>query len=96
MLFGVVTDPAARTIAGCRVTLKHNATGSSREYVTDERGVYFFTFLPPGAYTMQFQADGFKQYQDTDVRVQVAQVSPDSNGHRKCEGNAGISGLRGS
>jgi hypothetical protein len=75
VLFGVVSDPAARTISGARVTLKHNATGASREYVTDERGVYFFTFLPPGAYTMQFEADGFKKYQDADVRVQVAQVT---------------------
>ena len=48
---------------------------SSREYTTDERGVYFFTFLPPGTYTLSLQSAGFKQYQDTDVRIQVAQVT---------------------
>jgi hypothetical protein len=74
VLFGVVSDPAARTVVGAEVTLKNNATGASREYITDERGVYFFTFLQPGSYTVQFKANGFKQYQDSDVRVQVAQV----------------------
>ena len=75
VLFGVITDPAARTILGARLTLRNEATGATREYVTDERGVYFFTFLQPGNYSLQLQADGFKQYQDNDVRIQVAQVS---------------------
>ena len=75
VLFGVITDPAARTVVGARATLRNNATGASREYVTDERGVYFFTFVAPGMYTLTLQATGFKQYQDTDVRIQVAQVT---------------------
>jgi hypothetical protein len=75
VLFGVITDPAARTVVGAHVSLRHNSTGATREYVTDDRGVYFFTFLPPGVYTVQFQADGFKQYQDADIRIQVAQVT---------------------
>jgi hypothetical protein len=75
VLFGVITDPAARTVLGARVTLKNEATGATREYTTDERGVYFFTFLPPGRYNLNLHADGFKQYEDNDVRVQVAQVS---------------------
>ena len=75
VLFGVITDPAARTVVGARATLRNNATGSSRDYITDERGVYFFTFLPPGNYTLSLQSAGFKQYQDTDVRIQVAQVT---------------------
>ena len=37
--------------------------------------MYFFTFLPPGNYTLSLQSAGFKQYQDTDVRIQVAQVT---------------------
>ena len=75
VLFGVITDPAARTVVGAKATLRNNATSSSREYTTDERGVYFFTFLPPGTYTLTLQSPGFKQYQDTDVRIQVAQVT---------------------
>ena len=74
VLFGVVSDPAARMIVGAQVTLKNNATGASRDYITDERGVYFFTFLQPGEYTVQFKANGFKQYQASDIHVQVAQV----------------------
>jgi hypothetical protein len=75
VLFGVITDPAARTVVGARAALRNNATGASRDYVTDERGVYFFTFVAPGTYTLTLQATGFKQYQDTDVRIQVAQVT---------------------
>jgi hypothetical protein len=75
VLFGVISDPSDRTVVGASATLRSNTTGATREYATDDRGVYFFTFLQPGNYTLEIQAPGFKSYKDSDVRVQVAQVT---------------------
>jgi hypothetical protein len=74
VLFGTITDPAARTVMGAHVRVS-NATGVSREYKTDGRGVFYFTFLPPGVYTLHVDAEGFKSYEDHDVTVRVAQVT---------------------
>lgn len=75
VLFGVVSDPSTRAIMRANVKVENKATGQAREYVTDERGVYFLTFLPPGDYTLHIECPGFKSYHDSDVRVQVAQVT---------------------
>src|ERR1700694_768945 len=73
VLFGVVTDPSGSSIKGAKVTVRNNATGASRQYISDDRGLFYFTLLPPGNYEMTTQATGFKQYQDPVIRVQVAQ-----------------------
>jgi hypothetical protein len=75
VLFGVVTDPSGSSIRNAAVVLRNNATGASRQYSTDERGLFYFTLLPPGSYQMTTEAAGFKQYQDPVIRVQVAQVA---------------------
>ena len=75
LLFGVVTDPSGSSIKGARVQLRNNGTGATRQYLTDERGLFYFTLLPPGSYEMTTEALGFKLYQDPVIRVQVAQVA---------------------
>ncbi|HUS05568.1 MAG TPA: TonB-dependent receptor [Bryobacteraceae bacterium] len=75
LLFGVVTDPSGRAIIGANISLRNQATGAERKYVTDERGLFYFTVLPSGRYHIDLESPGFKHYQDADVRVQVAQVA---------------------
>src|SRR5436190_146519 len=75
VLFGVVTDQSESSIIGAKVVVRNTATGATRQYTTDHRGLFYFTLLPPGMYSMSVEAPGFKQYQDTSVRVQVANVA---------------------
>ena len=74
VLFGLVSDPSGSSIRGARLRLKNNATSQTREYISDDRGLFYFTLLPPGGYQVTVEATGFKQFQDPNVRVQVAQV----------------------
>jgi Carboxypeptidase regulatory-like domain/TonB dependent receptor/TonB-dependent Receptor Plug Domain len=74
VLFGVVTDQSGSTVRSAKVLAHNAATGAIREYSTDERGLFYFTLLPPGQYTVTVEAAGFKQFSDTNIRVQVAQV----------------------
>ena len=74
-LFGVVKDSTGGVIANCRIRVQNRATGVAREQATDGNGLYHFEVLPPGEYELTAEAPGFKQFRDSQVRIQVAQLS---------------------
>lgn len=74
-LFGVVKDPSGAAMAGSKVTLKSLDTGAVREQSSDAKGLYHFDLLAPGHYELTVEAAGFKQFRDSRVQVQVAQLS---------------------
>src|SRR5437763_425774 len=74
-LFGVVRDSSGGSIENSKVRLQNRATGAIREKITDVKGLFFFEVLPPGEYQMTVEAAGFKQFRDSQVHVQVAQIS---------------------
>jgi hypothetical protein len=74
VVFGVVKDPSGASIAGAKVQLRNEDTGVTRELKADDKGLFYFMLLPPGTYGFVVEAEGFKQYRDSHVRIQVAQV----------------------
>lgn len=74
VVFGVVKDPSGSAIAGATVHLRNEANGGTRDLVSGENGLFYFTLLPSGSYEFIVEAAGFKQYRDSHVRIQVAQV----------------------
>src|SRR5258706_2960153 len=74
-LFGLVRDASGGSIVASKVRLQNRGTGAVREQVTDGKGLYQFEVLPPGEYELTVEAVGFKQFRDSKVRVQVAQIS---------------------
>ena len=67
-LVGTVTDPSGAVVSNATVTLKSNATGETRTTTTSSNGLYRFSLLSPGSYTVSVTAQGFSN----DVkRVQV-------------------------
>src|SRR5665213_4471241 len=74
VVFGVVKDPSGAAIAGANILLRNEATGISRELQSNDSGLFYFTVLPSGSYEFTVEAAGFKQYRDSHVRIQVAQV----------------------
>ena len=45
---GIVSDAQQGVLPGATVTLKHTATGLTRETATDGNGRYVFSSMPPG------------------------------------------------
>src|SRR2546425_1275798 len=74
-LFGLVRDDSGGSIVASKVKLQNRATGAAREQVTDAKGLYQFEVLAPGEYELTVEAAGFKQFRDSQVRIQVAQIS---------------------
>src|ERR1043166_8758782 len=74
VLFGLAKDPSGAIVPGAKVQLRNEDTGVTREVVADVRGLFYFTLLPPGNYELTVEAQGFKLYRDSHLRLQVAQV----------------------
>ncbi len=72
-LRGTVTDPSSAAIAGASVTAAEKETGFARKTVTDSRGQFEIEGLPPGAYTVTAQKDGFRDFELSGVTLEVNQ-----------------------
>ncbi len=56
---GTVTDPSGAVVAGAKVEVSNQSTGSTRSTVTDDSGDYNVVNLDPGTYTLSASAPGF-------------------------------------
>jgi Ca-activated chloride channel homolog len=72
---GVVVDPTGAVVPGAIVTIKDEKTGAARTVTTDSSGSYSVAGLPPGSYTVEVNAPGFKNTQVQNVVVQPGQVA---------------------
>src|SRR5215831_6055805 len=71
-LSGTVMDPQSRPVPKVRVTVTQDATGFSRSTTTDERGLYVFDPIAPGAYKFTAASPGFVRY-EADVVLELNQ-----------------------
>jgi hypothetical protein len=70
-LNGTVTDPQGATVAGAKVSVVSQATGTSRETTTGADGRYAVSGLLPGVYTVRASAVGFATSEFTGLRLDV-------------------------
>ena len=73
-LAGTVTDPSGGVIAGASVTATSLATGQTRTTTTDANGLYKFSLLPPGNYSVRISAKGFKTIEVPSTTVNVTET----------------------
>jgi outer membrane receptor protein involved in Fe transport len=73
---GVVTDASNAILPGVNVTLTGDKLiGGASTQVTDAAGAYRFDRLPPGAYVVKFELQGFRGVTRDDIRVNAAFVA---------------------
>jgi len=73
---GNVTDTSGAVLPGVTVTLTgERLIGGAATQITDATGLYRFDRLPPGAYTVKFELQGFKGATYDDIRVSAAFVA---------------------
>lgn len=70
-LSGVVLDPSKAAIAGAHLTLRNNAQSLQRDTQTNASGEYTFTSLRPGAYTLTVEKQGFRKYEQNNLRLLI-------------------------
>jgi hypothetical protein len=74
-LSGTITDASGASVDGANITLKSAATGEAYSANSSGGGVYQFSFLKPGNYTLTVTKDGFKTSTKS-VTVQLGQIIP--------------------
>jgi hypothetical protein len=74
-LLGNIKDPSGGVVPGVTITVLNKNTNQTREAVTNDAGMYSFTNLQPGNYTLKVGVQGFKEYVKTDVPVTVNNIT---------------------
>src|SRR5688572_15174085 len=71
-LTGEVTDPQGAIVAGATVTLKNTATGEERTVTSNSSGIFTFSQLQPGMYSVTIENRGFKRAVFPSIQVEVS------------------------
>jgi hypothetical protein len=72
-LYGSVTDVSGAVLPGANVHATEEGTGIRHEARADERGDFTLNFLPVGIYRVQVEANGFKSFDRSGVRLEAGQ-----------------------
>ena len=68
---GVVLDRTGASVSDAKVSLTGVGQGLNRVVQTHENGEYEFLALPPGAYTLTVEKDGFRKHDQRNVQLLV-------------------------
>jgi hypothetical protein len=68
---GLVTDPSGAVVPGVTVKAVNTATGIARSVTTNANGFYALLDLPVGTYDVNFHKEGFKEFRETGLVVDV-------------------------
>ena len=66
---GTVLDPSGKAVAGAKITVTSQATGTPRTASANESGAFSVVALEPGVYSVQIEHPGFKSFDRTGVVV---------------------------
>src|SRR5881628_323159 len=70
-IVGHVLDPSGAAVPGATITITNKGTNQSRDTISDETGNYNFPTVQTGNYSIKVTLPGFKEFQQTDVLVQL-------------------------
>lgn len=68
---GTVKDPSGAVVVGAQCTVTDTATGIAHQEKSTSAGVYVFSGLKAGTYTLRVSATGFKEYALQGIQVHV-------------------------
>lgn len=71
---GTVTDSTGARIPGATVSVLNDDTGITKDFTTDNDGLYDTNSIVPGHYTLTFSKDGFSKYVRGPITVQVGRI----------------------
>jgi len=71
---GTIVDPAGSPVPGANILVLNLATGERFPTVSMESGAYTLPSLPVGAYSVNVEHAGFKQFIQRPIQVEVAQT----------------------
>src|ERR1043165_4524153 len=70
-LTGSVSDPSGAVVANATITLTNAGTGDKRTTVTNSAGIYRFSAVTPGNYSLEASPKGFKTLKVANIVITV-------------------------
>jgi hypothetical protein len=71
---GTVKDSTGAVISGAQVKLTNVATNVTQATVSTSSGIYVFSSVPVGIYTLSVDAPGFKTFVDKGIQIHVQNI----------------------
>ncbi len=71
---GLITDPSGAVVPHAQVTLTNERTHATWKVGSSNSGLYSVPLVPPGNYTIEVDAPGFKHYVQTGITIESAQA----------------------
>lgn len=68
-----VTDPNGGTVPGAALELTNTREGTTLAAKVNESGIYTFSQLKPGSYSLRVTAPGFQEQRVNEINIQLAQ-----------------------
>src|SRR5512134_3116030 len=69
---GRVTDPSSAVVPGAQVVVTNTAMGTKSNLTTNAEGIFRAPLLPPGIYSDEISAPGFKKAMRGDIELRIA------------------------
>lgn len=73
-IYGDVHDASGAVVPRASVTASNQATGISRDTMTDDRGEFALTALPTGRYSLTIEVTGFKKFISQGLELTAGQT----------------------
>ena len=70
---GFISDPSGLAVPAARVVVESNQTGARRTVLSNQLGQYTLAALPPAAYQVSIEANGFKTTRQSGIVLEVDQ-----------------------
>jgi Carboxypeptidase regulatory-like domain len=74
-LNGTVTDPQGAAVANAKVSIVSQATGVTRQTISDAQGFYTFANVTPGDYIVRAESPAFAKAEIRNIRLEVGRSS---------------------
>jgi hypothetical protein len=74
-LRGQVQDQQGAVLPGVTIVVRHQESGLFRETISGADGSFLMSAMNPGVYEVTAELQGFKKYQQRDVRLEVGRTS---------------------
>jgi hypothetical protein len=68
---GIVVDQSGAALPGAKLTATNDATGIHFQTTSDSNGLFTFTVLPVGAYTIEVEHPGFAKLTHRNIALSV-------------------------
>jgi hypothetical protein len=75
VLAGRAVDPSGLGVPNVNIRLTEESTGATRDTISQPDGLYRFELLPPGRYSIHATVMGFKTFEDSHLRLDVAKAA---------------------